>query len=104
VARWQGPGSQVQAAAVTAARRPKPNQCPTPITLDPSSLPPPQDIKYVGFELWQVKSGSIFDNIIVTDDLAAAKKLAEETWKKNKDGEKAMMEKAKKVGRWWWCC
>ncbi|GBF99256.1 calreticulin-like [Raphidocelis subcapitata] len=55
-----------------------------------------KDSKYVGFELWQVKAGSIFDNIIVTDDLAAAKKLAEETWKKNKDGEKAMFEKAKK--------
>lgn len=57
-----------------------------------------KDTKYVGFELWQVKAGTIFDNIIVTDDLAAAKKLAEATWKKNKDGEKAMWEKIKKVG------
>jgi len=62
-----------------------------------------KDIKYVGFELWQVKSGSIFDNIIVTDDLAAAKKLAEETFKKNKDAEKAAMDKIKKVRRAW-CC
>ncbi|KIZ03137.1 Calreticulin Flags: Precursor [Monoraphidium neglectum] len=55
-----------------------------------------KDTKYVGFELWQVKSGSIFDNIIVTDDLAEAKKLAEETWGKSKDAEKAMQEKIKK--------
>jgi hypothetical protein len=56
------------------------------------------DTKYVGFELWQVKAGSIFDNIMVTDDFAAAKKFAEETWGKTKDAEKAMMEKIKKVG------
>jgi len=31
----------------------------------------------VGFELWQVKAGSIFDNIIVTDDVEEAKKFAE---------------------------
>jgi hypothetical protein len=34
---------------------------------------------------------------MVTDDLAAAKKFAEDTWKKGKDAEKAMMEKIKKV-------
>ena len=56
-----------------------------------------KDIKYVGFELWQVKAGSIFDNIIVTDSLAEAKKLAEETWGKLKAAEKEMMDKIKKV-------
>jgi hypothetical protein len=54
-----------------------------------------KDSKYVGFELWQVKAGSIFDNIMVTDDFAAAKKFAEDTWGKTKDAEKAMM-----VGGW----
>jgi len=52
-----------------------------------------KDIKYVGFELWQVKAGSIFDNIIVTDDFATAKKFAEETWGKLKDDEKKMFDK-----------
>merc|ERR1711871_969180 len=33
---------------------------------------------YVGFELWQVKGGSLFDNILVTDDVEEAKKAAEE--------------------------
>jgi calreticulin len=42
--------------------------------------------KYVGFELWQVKSGTIFDNIIVTDDVDEAKKFAELT-NKTRDGE-----------------
>ena len=42
----------------------------------------------------QVKSGTIFDNILVTDDVEYAKKLAEDTWGKMKDAEKEMFEKA----------
>lgn len=33
----------------------------------------------------QVKSGTLFDNVLITDDAEYAKKLAEETWAKNKD-------------------
>ncbi len=40
----------------------------------------------------QVKAGSIFDNIIVTDDFETAKAFAEETWGKSKDAEKAMFD------------
>lgn len=32
-----------------------------------------------------MKSGTLFDNILVSDDPEYAKKLAEETWGKNKD-------------------
>jgi calreticulin len=35
---------------------------------------------YVGFDLWQVKSGSVFDNIIVTDDILEAEALMKETF------------------------
>jgi calreticulin len=49
-------------------------------------------LRHVGFELWQVKAGTIFDNILVTDDPAYASKFAQETWGAMKDGEKAMME------------
>merc|ERR1712113_366522 len=48
--------------------------------------------KYVGFELWQVKSGTIFDNILVTDDVEYAKKFAEDTWGAMKDAEKTMFD------------
>lgn len=48
---------------------------------------------HIGFELWQVKSGTIFDDIIVTDSLEEAQKFAEETFFKKKDGEKAMYDK-----------
>lgn len=33
----------------------------------------------------QVKSGTLFDNILICDDPDYAKKFAEETWGKNKD-------------------
>ncbi|XP_074578025.1 calreticulin-like [Curcuma longa] len=54
------------------------------------------NLRYVGFELWQVKAGSIFDNILVCDDPEYAKKFAEETWGKLKDAEKAAFEEAEK--------
>merc|ERR1712178_332245 len=48
----------------------------------------------VGIDVWQVKSGTIFDNILITDDVDYAKEHAEKTWKAAKDGEKAAKEKA----------
>lgn len=35
--------------------------------------------------MYQVKSGTLFDNVLLTNDPEYAKKLAEETWGKNKD-------------------
>merc|ERR1711865_1204642 len=35
------------------------------------------DFGFIGFDLWQVKSGTIFDNVIITDDKAEADKFAE---------------------------
>ena len=54
-----------------------------------------QDLKYVAFELWQVKSGSIFDNILVTDDVEYAKEFAMNTWGAMKDIEKKLYEETK---------
>lgn len=51
------------------------------------------NIGHVGFEIWQVKSGTIFDNIIVTDDVAKAEEFAKETFEKTKDEEKKMKDK-----------
>lgn len=33
----------------------------------------------------QVKSGTLFDNVLITDDPEYAKQVAEETWGKQKD-------------------
>ncbi|KPJ01595.1 Calreticulin [Papilio xuthus] len=43
----------------------------------------------VGLDLWQVKSGTIFDNFLITDDLEAAKERGE-ALKKTLEGEKKM--------------
>jgi calreticulin len=48
---------------------------------------------HVGFELWQVKSGTLFDDIFVSDSLDEAKAFAKETFFKKKDPEKAMYDK-----------
>lgn len=49
---------------------------------------------HVGFELWQVTAGSIFDDIIVTDSLEEAQKFAQETFFAKKDGEAEMIDAA----------
>ncbi|KAF3330796.1 calreticulin-like protein [Carex littledalei] len=51
-------------------------------------------LKYIGIELWQVKSGTLFDNILICDDPEYAFKLAEETWGKHKHTEEAQFEEA----------
>ena len=50
------------------------------------------DFGFIGFDLWQVKGGTIFDNVIVTDDVAEADEFAKK-WKALSEIEKA--EKAK---------
>merc|ERR1712025_1425056 len=63
------------------------------------------DFGFIGFDLWQVKGGSIFDNIIITDDKAEADEFAkkwktlsdvEKAKKKEEDDAKAKEEEAKK--------
>ena len=67
---------------------------PNPAFKDDKNLHGFKDLAAVGIELWQVKAGSLFDNIIVTDEPAAATKLLEATFAKSKDGEKEMQTKA----------
>jgi len=50
---------------------------------------------HVGFELWQVKSGTIFDDIIITDSLEEAQKFAEETYFTKKDKERELYDASK---------
>lgn len=51
-----------------------------------------KDLEYVGFELWQMKSNWIFDNILVTDDVTLASERVEAWLKKNKAAESKMNE------------
>merc|ERR1712115_645902 len=60
---------------------------------DDDSLYKYADFGFLGFDLWQVKGGTIFDNIIITDDKAEADSFAKK-WK-----ELSEVEKAKKKRR-----
>jgi len=46
-----------------------------------------EDMAFVGFDLWQVKASTFFDNLIITDDVKEADAFAEK-WKKLNDYEK----------------
>merc|ERR1712232_622980 len=46
------------------------------------------DFGFIGFDLWQVKGGTIFDNIIITDDVAEADEFAKK-WKELSEVEQA---------------
>ncbi|XP_026472263.1 calreticulin [Ctenocephalides felis] len=49
------------------------------------------EICAIGLDLWQVKAGTIFDNILITDDVDYAKKIAEGV-KSTQEGEKKMKD------------
>ena len=58
-----------------------------------------KDCKYIGFELWQVKAGTVFDDIIVTDSLAEATAYAQSTFVKNKEAEAKALEAYEKANQ-----
>lgn len=53
----------------------------------------------VGFDLWQVKSGTIFDNVLITDDPDYARKVGEEVWRPAYEGEKKAKDAAEEEER-----
>merc|ERR1712113_1162252 len=74
-----------------------------PEYVDDDTLGQYSDFGFIGFDLWQVKGGTIFDNVIITDDVAEAdafvkkwKALSEveKTKKKEEDDKKAEEAKA----------
>jgi len=57
------------------------------------------DIGSVGVDIWQVKSGTIFDNIFIGDSVAEAEAFMAETYGKNKNAEKDAFEASEKAKR-----
>jgi len=51
----------------------------------------------VGIDLWQVKSGTIFDNILVSDSVEDAEDFLAATFSKSKDAEKRAFDDAEKA-------
>ena len=56
-----------------------------------------EPISTVGIDLWQVKSGSIFDNIIISDTVKEVEDFIAETWGKTHEAEKEKFEAAEKA-------
>uniref|UniRef100_A0AAZ1WZ28 Calreticulin n=1 Tax=Oreochromis aureus TaxID=47969 RepID=A0AAZ1WZ28_OREAU len=50
------------------------------------------NIGVLGLDLWQVKSGTIFDNFLITDDVKEAEEIGKETWGVTKEPEKKMKQ------------
>ncbi len=71
----------------------KPRQIDNPEHVDDPEIYA-RTIAYIGLDLWQVKSGTIFDNFIVSDDVSECEKHGE-YWQKRFDFEE---EQAKKGG------
>merc|ERR1712087_299124 len=59
-----------------------------PEYVDDDSVYSYADFGFLGFDLWQVKAGTIFDNVIVTDDKAEADTFAKK-WKALSEVEQA---------------
>ena len=57
------------------------------------------DFGNVGIDIWQVKSGTIFDNILITDDIAEAEKIREANIEIRKNEEKLAELQKEKVER-----
>jgi len=71
-------------------------EIPNPEYVEDNKLYAYDDIGAVGIEIWTVKSGTIFDNIIVADDVSDAEALMESTYGANKAAEKRMFDDAEK--------
>jgi len=72
----------------------KPKQIPNPkYEADSNLYQLRKPLEHVGIDVWQVKAGSIFDNIIIGDNLAEVNEIIDKTWKATKDAEKAAGEK-----------
>ncbi|KAF4076441.1 hypothetical protein AMELA_G00215070 [Ameiurus melas] len=50
------------------------------------------NIGVIGLDLWQVKSGTIFDNFLIADDAKEAEEFGKNTWGVTKDPEKKMKD------------
>ncbi|KAL8177963.1 UNVERIFIED_CONTAM: hypothetical protein K2H54_024329 [Gekko kuhli] len=52
-----------------------------------------ENLSVIGLDLWQVRSGTIFDNFLITDDETYAEEFGDETWGETKYPEQKMNQK-----------
>merc|ERR1711988_1456455 len=70
-----------------------PKKIANPKFVDDDQLYSYDSFAFVGIDVWQVKSGTIFDNLLITDDVEVAKTAAEKI-KVSMEAEKKMKEAA----------
>ncbi|XP_055072854.2 calreticulin 3a [Misgurnus anguillicaudatus] len=58
-----------------------------------------EKIGVLGLDLWQVKSGTIFDNFLISDDVQEAEIFGKETWEVTKGPEKKMKDQQEEEER-----
>jgi len=63
---------------------------------DDSSLYSFDSFGGIGLDIWQVKSGTVFDNFLITDEFETAEKQFEEV-KKRREGERKVKEERDKA-------
>merc|ERR1712046_376711 len=68
-----------------------PKKIANPDYVDDDQLYSYDSFAFVGIDIWQVKSGTIFDNLLITDDVDAAKAAADKI-KESMEAEKKMKE------------
>merc|ERR1712023_286432 len=68
-----------------------PKKIANPAYVDDDQLYSYDSFAFVGIDVWQVKSGTIFDNLLITDDVEAAKAAADKI-KVSMEAEKKMKE------------
>jgi len=56
-------------------------------------------LEYVGVDIWQVKAGTIFDDIIVADDLAEVNAILDKTYRATKEAEKKAHDEKDAAGK-----
>jgi len=72
-------------------------EIPNPDYVEHKDLYKYDNIGGVGIDIWQVKAGTIFDNIIITDNVSEAEDFLSDTYHKNKDAEKSMFDEKEKI-------
>jgi len=58
-----------------------------------------EDFGVIGLDLWQVKSGTVFSNFLITDDVETAKAACQEVLDTTVKGELAMKEEVEEANR-----
>lgn len=78
----------------------KPKQIPNPkYEADDKLYMIRKPLSVIGIDVWQVKSGSIFDNIVIGDNLDEVNAIVDKTWKATKDAEKAALDAKEKADK-----